>query len=95
MMQFKVREAGCYKGWACIDITPIDESLFIPLLKHLMKQYKFSKPRVTDRITGYFADFKILGVQATLDIDTYDFFIAIDDVAIRNQVCEDLITAGF
>lgn len=87
---------GRWKGnqWAAIDIEPIDEKSFMPLLRHLATTYDFPMPEIMDKITGYAANFTIMGTEATLDIDTYDFSIAFADESIRDQVFADLLTLG-
>lgn len=73
-----------------IEITPIDEGCFMPLLHHLMATYDFPMPTVTDRITGYFANFKIAGKWVSLDIDTDDFMLIFKDADTRDRVLADL-----
>jgi len=82
----------CWQGnqWAAIDIMPIDERLFMPLLTHLMTIYQFPLPPILDKITGYATDFSILCAQATLDIDIYDFSLAFSDDTVRDAVFEHL-----
>jgi hypothetical protein len=75
-----------------IDITPVDESCFMPLLLHLTRSYHFPMPPVTDRITGYFANFKIAGKWVSLDVDTYDFMLIFKDVTLRDRVLAYLMT---
>ncbi len=77
-------------GLPTIDIEPIDNGFFLPMMVHLMRTYEFPLPQIIDRITGYFADFEIMGGYATLDIDTYDFSIAFATIKVRDRVLADL-----
>jgi len=77
-----------------IAISPIDEGCFMPLLTHLAQTYHFPMPSVTDRITGYFANFKIEGRWGSLDIDTYDFMLIFKDAALRDRVLSHLMTVA-
>lgn len=70
--------------WDSIEIEPIDQRYFFPLLDYLMTTYGFPQPRVIDTIDGYAADFVLLGSDATLQIDAYSFSIAVQDKAVRD-----------
>ncbi|MCB9452723.1 MAG: hypothetical protein H6672_14895 [Anaerolineaceae bacterium] len=50
-MQF---QKGRWQGnqWASIEITPVDEAQFLPLLRYLAARYGFQLPPVVDKITG-------------------------------------------
>ncbi len=76
--------------WAAIAIDPVDEAYFLPLLTYLAQTYDFEMPQLVDRITGYWADFKILGAQATFDLDTYHLSLAFSEDSVRDQVYEQL-----
>jgi hypothetical protein len=78
-------------GWPTIEIDPVDDALFLPMLAHLATQYEFDLPPVIDKISGFGANFSVMGSMATLDIDTYDFSIAFEDEAARDYVLADLL----
>lgn len=80
--------------WASIDITPVDEQYFLPLLWYLSQHYDFAMPPVIDAITGYMAKFMVLGSPAMISIDTYDFSIAFADDDIRDHILAHLQMVG-
>jgi hypothetical protein len=71
--------------WAAIDIMPVDERLFLPILTMLCQHYAIALPSITDAITGYIAEVVINGHQAILSIDTYDFSMAFADENLRDD----------
>jgi hypothetical protein len=76
--------------WASIDIGPVDGAYFPRLLTHLSLRYGFPIPPILDTIDGYAADFEILGSEASIHIDTWNFSIAFEVEAVRDQVMADL-----
>jgi hypothetical protein len=77
-------------GWPCIWITPEAPALFQRLLTHLSLTYDVPPPRITSHLDGMFCDFRLLGVDATLDIDNWTFSMAFAEEATRDRVLADL-----
>lgn len=76
--------------WASVDIEPVEEAYFLPLLTYLMTTYAILPPKIIDGIDGYLAEFELLGTQAILSIDTWTFSIAFEQDAVRDRVLEAL-----
>lgn len=72
--------------WESVEIEPINAAYFFPMLDYLMATYGFPMPRVIDTIDGYAADFRLMGSDATLQIDAYSFSIAVQDKVVRDVV---------
>jgi len=76
--------------WASIEIEPVDEAYFLPILSYLMTTYHSPQPNIIDAIDGYIAHINILNCDATLSLDTWSFSIAFEDDAVRDSVLEVL-----
>jgi hypothetical protein len=76
--------------WASIEIDPVDDTYFLPILTHLMATYGFPQPSVIDAIDGYIAEFNILNCDAILSLDTWSFSLACKQDAVRDTVLEAL-----
>lgn len=76
--------------WENIEIDPVDQTYFLPLLTHLAVTYGFAMPTVIDTIDGYAADFALLGSNARLQVDAYSFSIALEKKTVRDQVMAEL-----
>ncbi len=76
--------------WASIEIEPVDEGYFLPVLFYLTTTYHFPQPSIIDGIDGYIANFRLLDCDAMLTIDIWTFSIAFEHDAIRDIVLEAL-----
>lgn len=76
--------------WASIEIEPVDDVYFLPMLSYLMMTYNLSQPNIIDAIDGYIAHLNILNYDATLSLDTWSFSIAFEQDAVRDTVLEAL-----
>lgn len=77
--------------WASIEIEPVDEVYFLPMLSHLMTTYHVPQPTIIDSIDGYFAEFQLLNSKSILSIDAWTFSIAFEDEVVRDIVLEALV----
>lgn len=78
--------------WASIEIEPVDERYFLPLLTYLMMTYDVPKPQIVDTIDGYMSAICILGCEAILSVDTWSFSIAFAEDTVRDIVLGALLT---
>lgn len=76
--------------WASIEVDPVDEAYFLPVLYYLMKKYSFSHSKIIDSIDGYITDFKIGDCDVYMGIDTWSFSLAFEQEGIRDKVFDDL-----
>ena len=77
--------------WASIEIDPVDDVYFLPMLSYLMSTHGFIQPTIIDAIDGYFAEFKLLDCNAMISIDTWSFSIAFEQDGVRDDVLEALL----
>ena len=89
MVQFTPsRWAGNH--WPSIEIEPVETVLFQLVLCYLADLYQFPLPPVAGTLDGYFADFQLLGTEASLDLDNWSLSFACPDEAVRDQVLTTL-----
>lgn len=75
--------------WASIEIEPVDEVYFLPMLSYLMTTYHIPQPNIIDGIDG-FANFRLLDCDAILSTDTWSFSIAFEQDTMRDSVLQAL-----
>jgi hypothetical protein len=76
--------------WPSIEVEPVDTIVFQLLLCYLADIYQFPLPPPVHTLDGCFADFQLLGTEATLDLDNWSLSFACPDEAVRNQVLATL-----
>lgn len=81
-------------NWAAITITPASLDMLRSVVRFLEQQYDCMVPPLSDRMTGFFADFVLDGVQASIDLDDDDLSLAFADDATRDRVLNDLRRNG-
>jgi|GEM_PF-1344121 len=72
--------------WPSIDMMPVDEKYYLPILHYLSHHYHFPMPPVIDILDGYTSDMLIGAICATLHMDTYMFSLGCADEAVRDDV---------
>ncbi len=77
-------------GWMSIDIEPIDEAYFYPMLHYVITRYNLPEPRVIMDLDGCFANFTLLGSRVLLSIDPWNFSFGIEDPGVCKAVMADL-----
>lgn len=78
--------------WASIDITPVDEAYFLPVLQYLMATYNIPKPRIILDVDGCIAEeFLLLSCPVMMGVDTWTFSIAFEQDEIRDTVYDAMI----
>jgi hypothetical protein len=78
------------QGEEDIEIEPVDATCFLRALAYLSGRYHFEFPRIVDTLDGYAADFILLGILATLAIDTWSFALIVRDETARDVALADL-----
>ncbi|TGD80487.1 hypothetical protein [Hymenobacter wooponensis] len=72
--------------WPSIEMEPVETILFQLVLCYLADSYQFQLPPLVHTLDGCFADFELLGVEASLDLDNWSLSFACPDEAVRDQV---------
>jgi hypothetical protein len=84
------REMQWDNGQPVIDIEPLDEAYFSPILKNLSDVYNFPLPEIQEWLDGSVAHFEIQGSWAEMRTDEWFFSITFGSVSVRDEVLAHL-----
>ncbi|TGE04261.1 hypothetical protein [Hymenobacter fodinae] len=76
--------------WPSIEMEPVKTALFQLVLAYLANIYQFPLPSVVGTLDGYFADFQVLGTEASFDLDNWSLSFACPSEAVRDEVLTTL-----